>query len=57
MNALDAILGIPSTTLVWTYLNKGTHEEADREDFDRAQVTLVIETLEQIDAVELRQGR
>src|SRR5581483_245135 len=49
LNALEAILGIPSATLVWTYLNKGTHEEAGRDDFDRAQVTLVIETLEQID--------
>lgn len=57
LNALEAILGIPSATLVWTYLNKGTHEEADRDDFDRAQVTLVIETLEQVDRLELRQGR
>lgn len=57
MNALEAILGIPSATLVWTYLNKGTHEEADRDDFDHAQVTLVIETLEQIDGLELRQER
>jgi recombinational DNA repair ATPase RecF len=57
LNALEAILGIPSATLVWTYLNKGTHEEADRDDFDRAQVTLVIETLERVDQLELRQGR
>jgi len=57
LNALEAILGIPSATLVWTYLNKGTHEEAGRDDFDRAQVTLVIETLEQIDRLEMRQGR
>jgi hypothetical protein len=56
LGALDAILGIPSN-LIWTYLNKGTHEEADREDFDREQVAVVIRSLEQIDQLELRPNR
>lgn len=56
LGALDAILGIPSN-LIWTYLNKGTHEEADRDDFDREQVALVIRSLEQIDELELRPNR
>ncbi|MBO7827384.1 AAA family ATPase [Burkholderia pseudomallei] len=56
LNAIEIILGIPSN-LIWTYLNKGTHEEADREEFDREQVALVVQTLEQIDRLELRQGR
>ncbi|MFG7103587.1 AAA family ATPase [Burkholderia pseudomallei] len=56
LNAIEIILGIPSN-LIWTYLNKGTHEEADREEFDREQVALVVRTLEQIDRLELRQGR
>jgi hypothetical protein len=51
------ILGIPSGNLVWTYLNKGTHEEADRDDFDRDQVATVIRALESIDAQERRPNR
>lgn len=56
LSAIEIILGIPSN-LIWTYLNKGTHEEADREEFDREQVALVVRTLEQIDRLELRPGR
>ncbi|SFT72899.1 AAA family ATPase [Paraburkholderia aspalathi] len=54
--SVATILGIPSN-LIWTYLNKGTHEEADRDDFDREQVGLIIRSLEQIDRLELRPGR
>lgn len=57
LNAVETILGIPSATHVWTYLNKGTHEEADRDDFDRERVALVVRTLELIDGLELRPGR
>jgi recombinational DNA repair ATPase RecF len=55
--AYGRILGIPATNLVWTYLNKGTHEEANRDDFDGALVESVIQTLEQLDGLELRSGR
>jgi energy-coupling factor transporter ATP-binding protein EcfA2 len=57
VDGLNMILGIPSGNLVWTYLNKGTHEEADRDDFDRDQVATVIRALESIDAQELRPNR
>lgn len=35
----------------------GTHEEENREEFDRVQVDLVISRIERIDALELRSGR
>lgn len=47
--ALDVILRIP-----WHYLNKGTHEEANRDDFDSRVVELVIQTLESLDVLRLR---
>lgn len=52
--AFGQILGIPATNLVWTYLNKGTHEEADRDDFDAEWVETVVQTLEKLDAIDLR---
>ncbi len=48
--AYSRIIGIPSDNLVWFYLNKGTHEEADRDDFDGEVVEIVVSTLEEIDA-------
>lgn len=55
--AYGRILGIPTTNLVWTYLNKGTHEEADRDDFDGELVESVVATLEELDRLDLRPGR
>ncbi|HCI1651735.1 TPA: AAA family ATPase [Pseudomonas aeruginosa] len=55
--AYGRILGIPEANLVWTYLNKGTHEEADRDDFDGEVVETVIQTLQELDAIDLRRGR
>ena len=55
--AYGRILGIPAANLVWTYLNKGTHEEANRDDFDAALVESVIQTLEELDGLDLRAGR
>ena len=57
ITAYERILGIPAANLVWTYLNKGTHEEANRDDFDGALVESVIQTLEEIDGLDLRVGR
>jgi AAA domain/AAA domain, putative AbiEii toxin, Type IV TA system len=57
LTAYDRILGIPSTNLVWNYLNKGTHEEADRDDFDAPLVESVVLTLEELDSMDLRNGR
>lgn len=55
--AYGRILGIPAANLVWTYLNKGTHEEANRDDFDADLVESVVQTLEEVDALDLRPGR
>lgn len=55
--AYGQILGIPAANLVWTYLNKGTHEEANRDDFDDTLVERVVQTLEVLDDLDLRVGR
>jgi hypothetical protein len=57
MAAYGRILGIPTANLVWTYLNKGTHEEANRDDFDAVLVESVVQTLEELDGLDLRTGR
>ncbi|KAA1004332.1 AAA family ATPase [Paraburkholderia panacisoli] len=57
VGALERILGIPGTSLIWTYLNKGTHEEADRDDFDGEQVEAVVRTLEELRDLDLRKGK
>jgi energy-coupling factor transporter ATP-binding protein EcfA2 len=55
--ALDRVLGIPEQNLVWIYLNKGTHEAADRDDFDSNEVESVVVTLEELEALDLRPDR
>jgi recombinational DNA repair ATPase RecF len=55
--AYGRILGIPAANLVWTYLNKGTHEKSNRDDFDAELVEYVIQTIEEIDRLDLRVGR
>lgn len=55
--AYGKILGIPADNLVWTYLNKGTHEEANRDDFDATLVEAIVQTLEALDGLDLRVGR
>jgi recombinational DNA repair ATPase RecF len=54
---LGRILGIPAQNLIWTYLNKGTHEEADRDDFDAAHVETVVRAVEELGALDLRRAR
>jgi energy-coupling factor transporter ATP-binding protein EcfA2 len=55
--AYGRILGIPANNLVWTNLNKGTHEDVDRDDFDSNLVESVVQTLEELDRLDLRHGR
>jgi hypothetical protein len=57
MDSLNTILGIPEQNLVWTLLNKGAHEEPNRDDFDMAHVETVLAVLRNIDALELRPNR
>jgi DNA sulfur modification protein DndD len=46
---LNAILGLNQNGREWEYLNKGTHEEEDRQEFDRGTVRKVVEALENLD--------
>jgi DNA sulfur modification protein DndD len=47
---IDTLLGINGDSREWRYLNKGTHEEADRAEFDRQSVQKIVAILEQLDA-------
>lgn len=47
---IDQLLSRSGDSREWRYLNKGTHEENDRGEFDRQTVELIIMSLEQIDA-------
>jgi hypothetical protein len=57
LDNLNTILGIPEQNLVWTLLNKGTHEEPDRDDFDVHHVETVLTVLTAIDGLEMRRNR
>ncbi|MEL7286342.1 MAG: chromosome segregation protein SMC, partial [Pseudomonadota bacterium] len=46
---IDQLLNRSGDSREWRYLNKGTHEENDRVEFDRQTVELIIMSLEQID--------
>ncbi len=53
LDAFGKLIGVPERNLIWQYLNKGTHEEADRDDFDRHYVQEVLDALEELDALNL----
>lgn len=42
---------------MWSLLNKGTHEEPDRDDFDMIHVETVLAILGNIHGLELRPNR
>ncbi|MFP8966475.1 AAA family ATPase [Pokkaliibacter sp. CJK22405] len=54
LDAMEQILGIPDQTLLWQYLNKGTHEEQDREDFDEEVVEQLVILMEEVNALRMR---
>lgn len=54
IHGLSAVLGIPAPSNVWMYLNKGTHEEANRDDYDANLVQTIVENLESLDKLQLR---
>ncbi len=49
INALVSLTGISGQTKEWNYLNKGTHEEMDRSEFERPVVGQIIEALEKLE--------
>lgn len=50
VNSLGIVLGKSGADTKWLYLNKGTHEEEDRSEFDRDTVRVVITALTELDA-------
>lgn len=50
LDAFNQILTEP----VWQYLNKGTHEEQDRDDFDEGVVEQLVALMEEMDNLKLR---
>ncbi|WP_417663572.1 hypothetical protein [Pseudomonas sp.] len=50
---LGDVIGVPVQSNVWTYLNKGIHEEADRDDYDPNLVRTIVETLERMNQLRL----
>jgi DNA sulfur modification protein DndD len=50
VNSLGIVLGEGGADTKWLYLNKGTHEEEDRSEFDRDTVRVVITALTELDA-------
>jgi energy-coupling factor transporter ATP-binding protein EcfA2 len=57
LDNLNLILGIPEPNLIWVLLNKGAHEEPNRDDFDIDHVRTVLAVLANIDDLELRPSR
>lgn len=57
LNILSYLSGLETTNKqIWNYLNKGTHEESDRDDFDSKIVTEVLENITQLET-ELHQKK
>lgn len=54
VQGLGAVLGIPAPSNVWLYLNKGIHEEANRDDYDPNLVRTIVENLEMLNQLQLR---
>ncbi|EEC4036724.1 AAA family ATPase [Salmonella enterica] len=46
---IDVLTGLSGESREWRYLNKGTHEEDGRAEFDRATVETMISALEALD--------
>jgi len=46
---IESLLGVSGKSKEWRYLNKGTHEEVDRAEFDRQTVNQIVTALEQLD--------
>jgi recombinational DNA repair ATPase RecF len=46
---INSLLGINGDCREWRYLNKGTHEENDRAEFDRGTVTAIVAALVNLD--------
>ncbi|WNF54205.1 AAA family ATPase [Pseudomonas sp. SG20052] len=54
VQCLSAVIGVPAPSNVWMYLNKGVHEEADRDDYDPNLVRTIVENLEMMNQLQFR---
>ena len=46
---IDTLLGSNGNSREWRYLNKGTHDEIDRAEFDRGSVATIVNALIALD--------
>lgn len=51
LSPIEQLLGINGDSREWRYLNKGTHEEVDRAEFDRNSVHTIVAAIESLDQV------
>ena len=51
LEPISTLLGFDGNSREWRYLNKGTHDEQDRPEFDRHAVSKMITALEALDIV------
>jgi hypothetical protein len=49
LSPLNTLLGINGESREWRYLNKGTHDEKERAEFDTHTVETIVSSLEQLD--------
>lgn len=49
IKGLDSLIGLNGDSREWVYLNKGTHEEEDRAEFDRGTVRTIVEAIVHLD--------
>lgn len=50
LTPLDTLLGMDGNSREWRYLNKGTHEESNRAEFERSSVNQIIAMIEALDS-------
>mgnify|MGYP001186303891 CR=1 FL=1 len=49
VSAFEILLGVNGQDPHWLYLNKGTHEEADRDEFEHGTVKIIVSSLDTLD--------
>ena len=49
LSPIEQLLGINGDSLEWRYLNKGTHDEVDRAEFERNSVHIIVSALALLD--------
>jgi len=49
LSPIEQLLGVNGDSREWRYLNKGTHEEVDRAEFDRNSVLIIVAAIESLD--------